>query len=132
MTLWPLLTATAPIPLHGLAAMAALLTGGVQFALPKGQMPHRVTGYIYVGLMSTVAVSSFFINEARWIGPFGPIHLLSLLVLWTLVAAVRAARRGAVRQHRSGMIQLYLLGLMLAGLFTLLPGRIMHDVVFGG
>jgi uncharacterized membrane protein len=30
------------------------------------------------------------------------------------------------------MISIYLFGLIGAGLFTLLPGRVMHLVVFGG
>jgi uncharacterized membrane protein len=36
-----------------------------------------------------------------------------------------------VKQHRSAMISLYLFALIGAGVFTLLPGRIMHEVVFG-
>jgi uncharacterized membrane protein len=37
-----------------------------------------------------------------------------------------------VRAHRSAMLGLFLGALVIAGLFTLVPGRIMHAVVFGG
>jgi uncharacterized membrane protein len=34
--------------------------------------------------------------------------------------------------HRNSMIQLYVLALLLTGAFTLVPGRTMHAVIFGG
>jgi uncharacterized membrane protein len=34
--------------------------------------------------------------------------------------------------HRSTMIGLYVGALVIAGLFTFVPGRIMHKVLFGG
>lgn len=52
----------------------------------------------------------------------------------TLVALVRAvlyARRGNVAAHRWSMIGVYLGALVITGLFTLMPGRIMGHVVFG-
>ena len=39
------------------------------------------------------------------------------------------ARRHRVKQHRATMIGLFVGALIVAGIFTLLPGRIMHDVV---
>ena len=45
--------------------------------------------------------------------------------------AVLSARRGQIEGHRSAMIWMYALALMVTGLFTLWPGRIMHAVVFG-
>jgi uncharacterized membrane protein len=34
--------------------------------------------------------------------------------------------------HKTAMISLYIGALLIAGSLTLLPGRIMHAVVFGG
>lgn len=127
----PLTTAGNPIPLHGLCAFLALGLGAVQFARPKGSRTHRLLGYLWVGMMAVVAISSFFIHELRLIGPFGPIHLLSVFVLWTLWRGLRCARRHQLAAHRRMMIQLYAFSLILAGGFTLLPGRIMHQVFFG-
>ena len=131
MNIGVLLGAVQPIPAHALLALGALLIGAVQFALPKGTIVHRSLGYLWVGAMAFVAASRFFINEFRWVGPFGPIHLLSCLVLVTLWRSIAAARRYDIARHRSEMIQLYGFGLILTGAFTLMPGRIMHAVFFG-
>jgi hypothetical protein len=52
MSLAPLLDAPPAIPLHALAAVAAFALGIVQFAAPKGTLPHRTVGWIWVGLGS--------------------------------------------------------------------------------
>ncbi|MEH2517883.1 putative membrane protein [Bradyrhizobium sp. AZCC 1610] len=131
MSLAPLLDAAPMIPVHAFAAMAAFALGIVQFAAPKGTLPHRTIGWIWVGLMVVVAASSFWIHEIRLLGPWSPIHLLSIMVLVLLPVAVIAARRHNVSRHRKTMIGIFTGGLVVAGLFTLLPGRIMHAVFFG-
>ena len=131
MSLTPLLDAAPAIPLHAFAAMAALALGIVQFAAPKGTLPHRTIGWIWVVLMATVAASSFWIHQLRLLGPWSPIHLLSILVLVLLPIAVVSAHRHHVSRHRGIMIGVFSGGLVVAGLFTLLPGRIMHAVIFG-
>jgi len=131
MSLGPLLSAPPPIPWHAFAAFAALAVGGAQLVLPKGTMRHRVLGYAWVALMLVIAISSFWIQQIRLVGPFSPIHLLSILVLITVPLAVWHAHNHRVAKHRKVMISLYVFALIGAGLFTLLPGRIMHAVVFG-
>lgn len=131
MSLGPLLSAPPPIPWHAFAAFAALAIGGAQLALPKGTVRHRALGYAWVALMLVIAISSFWIRQIRLIGPFSPIHLLSILVLVTVPLAVWHARNHRVTKHRKVMISLYVFALIGAGVFTLLPGRIMHSVVFG-
>ena len=42
------LNAAPAIPLHAFAAMAAFVLGIVQFAAPKGTLPHRTLGWIWV------------------------------------------------------------------------------------
>jgi uncharacterized membrane protein len=132
MNFAPLWTQAFPIPPHAIMALIAVVVGGVQLALLKGTTLHRVIGYFWVGLMAFVAASSFFIHSIRMIGPFSPIHLLSILALVTLWIAIRAARAGNISRHRKAMVSLYTLGLILTGAFTLLPGRAMHAVVLGG
>jgi uncharacterized membrane protein len=131
MSLAPLLDAAPAIPLHAFAAMAAFVLGVVQFAAPKGTLPHRTVGWIWVGLMVSVAVSSFWIHQIRLIGPWSPIHLLSIFTLVMLPLAVWKAHTHQVTDHRRIMILTFTGALVIAGLFTLLPGRIMHSVVFG-
>jgi uncharacterized membrane protein len=127
----PLLDAAPAIPLHAFAAMTAFVLGLVQFAAPKGTLPHRTIGWIWVGLMAAVAISSFWIHQIRLVGPWSPIHLLSIFVLVMLPIAVWRAHTHRVAEHRRIMILMFAGALVIAGLFTLVPGRIMHTVVFG-
>ena len=131
MTLEPLLSAAPVIQLHAFAAMGAFALGVVQLTAPKGTLPHRSIGWLWVVLMGVVAVTAFFINGIRMWGPFSPIHLLAVLALITLPSAVFAARRHRVEAHRRAMTMLFLGALLIAGAFTFLPGRIMHDVAVG-
>jgi uncharacterized membrane protein len=132
MTLTPLLTAAPVIQVHAFAAMSAFGLGLVQFAAPKGTLPHRTIGWIWVTLMTVIAVSSFWIHTIRLVGPFSPIHLISIFVLVMLPIAVLHAHRHEVVQHRKNMIGLFIGALVVAGLFTFVPGRIMYKVAFGG
>jgi len=131
MSLAPLLDAAPAIPLHAFAAIAAFVLGLVQFAAPKGSLPHRTIGWVWVGLMACVALSSFWIHQIRLIGSWSPIHLLSIFVLIMLPLAVWRAHTRRVTAHRRAMIAIFSGALVVAGLLTLLPGRIMHQVVFG-
>ena len=110
MSLAPLLNAAPAIQLHAFAALAAFGLGAVQLAAPKGTLPHRTLGWIWAVLMVIVAGSSFWIHE---------------------LLAVLHARRHRVGRHRNAMIAIFAGALVVAGLFTLMPGRIMHAVVFG-
>jgi uncharacterized membrane protein len=131
MTLAPLLQASPAIQIHAFSAMAAFALGAVQLAAPKGTLPHRTFGWIWITLMFVVAASSFFIHELRMWGPWSPIHLLSIYTLVMLPLAVLAAHRHEVTRHRGRMIGLFVGALVIAGLFTFWPGRIMYHVVFG-
>ncbi len=133
MSLQPLLDAAAPIPLHAFAAMAAFVLGVVQLAAPKGTLPHRALGWIWVALMATVALSSFWIHgdSFRLWRSWSSIHLLSVFATVMLIVGVIRARRHHVRAHATTMISIFAGALVIAGLFTLVPGRIMHTVMFG-
>jgi uncharacterized membrane protein len=131
MTLAPLLNATSAIQLHAFAAMTAFVLGVVQFSAPKGTIPHRTIGWIWVVLMLTVSISAFWIHQIRLWGPWSPIHLLAIFTLIMLPIAVLNAHRHRVPQHRMAMILIFFGALVIAGLFTLVPGRIMHAVVLG-
>jgi uncharacterized membrane protein len=127
-----LLNAAPQIQLHAFAAMAAFALGVAQLAAPKGTLPHRMIGWVWAGLMMAVAASSFWIHEIRLFGPWSPIHILSIVTLITVPLAVVHARRHKVTHHRWSMICIFLGALVVAGVFTFVPGRIMHAVTFGG
>lgn len=131
---WPNLALIAAQPLyvqvHLYAALAAFAIGAVQIFGPKGTIPHRILGWIWVVFMFTVAASSFTI---RMINPghLWFIHILSVATLITLPLAVYAARRHDVASHRRHMTGLFVGALIVAGVFTFLPGRLMWRIFFG-
>ena len=131
MSLAPLFDAAPAIQAHAFAAMSAFALGIVQLAAPKGTLPHRTIGWVWVALMVIVSATSFWIHELRLWGPWSPIHLLSIFTLATLPLAVLHARRHQVVRHRNVMIGIFTGALVIAGLFTFVPGRIMYAVAFG-
>ncbi|SHI68445.1 DUF2306 domain-containing protein [Wenxinia saemankumensis] len=131
MTLAPLLAAPVAILVHTLLALAAFLLGAAQFLGRKGTRAHRAIGWTWVILLALVALSSFRISTICSFGPFSLIHLLSLYTLIVLPYGVLAARRHDVGAHKRSMALLYLGALVIAGAFTLVPGRIMNEVVLG-
>jgi uncharacterized membrane protein len=131
MSLAPLLEAPPVIQVHALCAFLALLLGAVQLFRKKGDPVHRAIGFSWVGLMAVVALSSFFIWTIRLWWLFSPIHLISIFVLVMLWLGVQRARRGDIARHRKTMEATYFLGLVVTGLLTFIPGRIMYRVAFG-
>jgi uncharacterized membrane protein len=131
MTLAPLLDASPAIQLHAFAAMTAFALGVVQLSAPKGTLPHRTVGWIWVALMLAVSISAFWIHQLRLWGPWSPIHLLAIFTLIMLPLGVWYAHRHAVEYHRWTMIGIFAGALVIAGLFTFVPGRIMYQVAFG-
>lgn len=132
MSLAPLLSAPVLVQVHALGALAAVVLGAVQFAAPKGTLSHRRLGWAWVALMAGVALSSFGITGVAGRGQWSWIHLISVFTLLALASAVLHARRGRVRAHRTAMLALFFGALVVTGAFTLLPGRIMGAVAFGG
>lgn len=118
------------IQLHIAAALTALLLGTVQLVGIKGTGIHRLIGWTWVVAMVTVAVSSLFIRQINP-GAFSFIHLLSGWTLIALPMALFAIRRGRVASHASGMTWTFVGGLIVAGAFTFLPGRLLWKVFFG-
>jgi uncharacterized membrane protein len=131
MSFDPLLSASLIIQIHAFAALTAFALGLFQLAAPKGTTRHRITGWMWVVLMATVVTTSFGIHEIRMWGPWSWIHGLSVFTAIMLPMGVMHARRHRVRRHRSAMIGIFVGALVVAGIFTLLPGRIMHDVLVG-
>lgn len=127
-----ILTHSTPvIQIHTYAAILALFLGVILLSMRKGSRLHKKSGKIWVLLMVVVAVSSFWINGIKMVGPFSPIHILSVLTLWAVFEGVRHIRAGRVNAHKRSMQQLFFLALVGAGFFTLIPGRLMYNVFFG-
>ena len=118
-------------PVRAFAVMTGFGLGVVQFASPRETLPHRTIGWIWVALLLVASVSALFVHEIRLWGPWSPIHLLAIFTLAVLPIAVWNAHRHKVQTHRNNMVGLFVGALVIAGVFTFLPGRIMHAVAFG-
>lgn len=120
------------VALHLFAALGALALGLFILFGRKGSGTHRWMGRTWVLLMGTAALSSAFIRggELPNLHGFSPIHALTLFVLWQLPRGIAFARQGNLVAHRKTMRGLYIGGCIVAGLFTLMPGRFLGQMLW--
>ncbi len=110
-----------------------MFIGGLLLIIKKGTLIHKRLGRIYMSLMLFTAVVTFFMPAV--VGPslfnhFGWIHLFSILTLWTVPTAYIAIKKVNVKAHKRKMILLYFGAIIIAGTFTLMPNRYLHEVFF--
>ena len=127
---------TPLIAFHMACAIAATLTGAIALWARRGASPlpwvHRIAGYGFVLLMLATAISALFIRDFKlpnWAG-FTPIHLLIPVTLGGLALSFWHLAHRRIAQHRSVMRKLYLGSCVVAGLFTLLPGRLLGNLLW--
>ncbi len=133
---------TPLIAVHMTAAIAAVAIGpialwarrGHRSGPPGSQRPrlHRAAGYAWVTLMLVTAFSAIFISDPAVpnIAGFSAIHLLIPVVLFSLFLAFRQLLRGNVNGHRKTMVSLYVSACLIAGAFTLMPGRFLGHMLW--
>ena len=118
---------TPAIWIHLAAAGAALAIGAMVFLGRKGNGKHRWMGRAWAVLMLLVALSSFWIQSN---GSFSWIHALSVFTLFALAGGVYFAITRRVRSHRFTMIALFAGSLLTAGAFSLLPQRLLGNLLW--
>jgi uncharacterized membrane protein len=128
--LWRVAAAGPVIQLHLAGVAIAILIGLVLLAGVKGNLVHRALGWAWVLAMMMAAISSLFIREINP-GHLSFIHLLSGWTILALPMGVAFARRHKVKAHARMMTGLFTGGLVLAGLFAFIPGRLMWQLFFG-
>jgi uncharacterized membrane protein len=134
VNLEPLLSAPPAILVHFTTVVPAFAIGTwLIFFSEKGAPVHRLLGKVYLALMSVTAASTVFIRAfsdsvSLEVGPlrFGLLHLFIPLTVWSVWTTLRAVRAGNIAAHQGSMRGLYFGGLVIAGLLTFLPGRIMY------
>lgn len=124
-----ILHASLAIRLHLLMALAALVLGALMLMMKKGTPWHKSMGYLWVILMILTALISFGIRGGPFpvVAGFSPIHLLSVFVLVMVPLSVSLAMRGKINAHRKAMKSIYFSGLLLPGVLTLIPGRLLGN-----
>ena len=98
----------------------------------KGTTSHRWLGWSWVVLMASTTVASAFIRDYGMpnIAGFTPIHGFTVLVAVMLPRGIWYIKRDNVVGHRKTMKGLYIGACVVAGLFTLLPGRFLGNLLW--
>lgn len=124
---------TPAITIHVAMACSALLLGPVALSLKKGTRGHRAAGYAWVTVMLGAALSALFIRDHGMtnIAGYTPIHLLVLATFLGLGRAFYAIAQRRIAVHKKAMWSTYLGACVTAGLFALLPGRLLGQLVWG-
>lgn len=120
--------------IHMFTVVPAFFIGTWLLFRRKGTAQHKFLGKIYMLLMVFTASVSLFMPAQigqTLFGHFGPIHLLSVLVLYSVPMAIYNARTGNIRGHKRNMLALYFGGMIVAGTFAAMPGRLLHQWLFG-
>ncbi len=122
-----------PIIVHAATAIPALLLGPVLLLRRKGDALHRWLGRGWGLLMIATAIASAFIRSPG-AGFFGSgFSFLHLFTAWTLLATpvgIWFAATGRISAHRGVMVGMYT-GLVIAGAFSMIPGRLLGNLAFG-
>ncbi len=119
---------------HLATVLLCFIIGTILLLLKKGTPLHKNAGRVYMVLMLITAIITLFMPAQvgpRFLNHFGYLHLLSILTIHTVPTAYFAIKKGDVKGHKRKMILLYFGGLVIAGGFTLMPGRYLHHVLFG-
>lgn len=117
---------------HLVTAAAALAVGTVIMTRAKGTTGHRRLGWTWALLMGSTALASAFIRDYGMPNLAGvtPIHAFTVLVAVLLPRGLWQVRRGQLAAHRKTMRGLFFGACVLAGLFTLLPGRFLGRLLW--
>lgn len=127
------LSSLSPVVLTHLSfALGAVALGPAALFARKGSPLHRASGYVWVVLMLGTAVSAFFIRRTSGfqVGGFSPIHLLIVVTVGGVGTAMWHVFRRNIAAHRKAMQQTYIGACLIAGAFTLLPGRYLGDLLW--
>ena len=117
---------------HLVTALAALVVGGFVLARRKGTTSHKALGWTWVALLASTALASAFIRDYGLPNLAGitPIHAFTVLAAVQLPRGIWHIRHGNVQAHRQAMRGLYVGACVLAGVFTLLPGRFLGNLLW--
>jgi uncharacterized membrane protein len=125
----PLIAGGPAVLIHVGTVLGALAIGTVLMSGVKGTILHRTLGWTWVVFMLATAVTTLFIHRINP-GGLSLLHLFSAYALIATPIAVAAARKHKVGLHGRLMLGSYAGALLVAGVTSFLPGRIMWQVFF--
>ena len=120
--------------IHLIAVVPCMPLGAyLIYVSSKGAAVHRLFGKAYLTLMAFQASISLFMQARvgpQWLNHFGYIHLLTLITLVTIPYTIVKIRARDIQAHKRSMVILFWSGLIVAGSFTIVPGRYLHELLF--
>tara|TARA_B110000014_G_C20082250_1_gene565659 strand:- start:105 stop:509 length:405 start_codon:yes stop_codon:yes gene_type:complete len=131
------------IYVHAFFALAAVPVGLNIFFKKKGTKQHRFIGRVWVSFLLIVSFTGLFITSPMTDTVFNPrfyswIHLLIPFTVGNLIYSVwsiRQFKKTKLEKHKNAhirsMVGVYFGALIVAGAFTLMPGRMFHEIIFG-
>lgn len=121
---------SAPLPtrVHAALVLTLVASGWGILAVPKGDRRHKALGWTWVGAMVAMGAASLTVpHGASWVAAYvGGASAYPLLAY-----GLYAVKRGDRRAHGRTMAML-MIALVLMTLLAILPGRVLHDVLFSG
>ena len=119
--------------IHLATVLIAFILGTFLLFQKKGTGMHRLIGKYFMVLMLVTAIIALFMPAQigpKLLGHFGFIHLFCFLVLYSVPAAYFAVRKGNLVNHQANLIGVYVGGILIAGAFAFMPGRLLHKWLF--
>lgn len=114
--------------IHLGTVIPAVPLGAFVLWAPKGTRGHKAAGRVWALLMLVTAIASFWLRGLT--GGIGPIHIFSVITLYSIPMGIWHARRGNIIAHQRAMRGVYI-GLIVAGAFAMMPGRFLPHLLFG-
>ena len=122
---------------HATLALLAVPLGPYIFLTKKGTKQHKMLGRIWVIFLIIVSLTAIFIQtinpgQYSWIHLLIPFTLVSLIYsIWNIKKYKKTKIERYKYSHMYSMIGVYVGALLIAGAFTLMPGRFFHHILFG-
>ena len=125
------------IYIHATLALLAVPLGLYIFLTKTGTKQHRMHARIWVIFLIIVSLTAIFIQtinpgQYSWIHLLIPFTLVSLIYsIWNIKKYKKTKIERYKYSHMYSMIGVYVGALLIAGAFTLMPGRFFHHILFG-
>lgn len=121
-------TRSLAIMIHVSTVVPCIPLGAYLLLTRKGTKLHKQLGKVWVMLMVTTATSAIFIKTG---GSFSFIHIFVPITFHAAWQIIATARKGDMAGHKKHVTNLFLYALMIPGLFSFLPDRLMGVWFFG-
>ncbi|MBT5105153.1 MAG: DUF2306 domain-containing protein [Porticoccaceae bacterium] len=126
----------SPIYIHAFFALIAVPVGLYILLTKKGTQKHKLTGRIWTLFLLIVSFTALFIQAINP-GEYSLIHLLIPWTIGSLIYSIWSIRKFQItklqkykKAHMYSMIGVYVGALLVAGVFTLMPGRLFYEILF--